>query len=361
MTANVIKNLVLSVCIILCLYEFSHITIKTIQGDSFQSINELHFEELYAPVLTLCPAQAWKKPAPFINATEFQNATFSWEEIFHPETLKNLRNKSRFHIIETYSSYYGLCFTMQKLYKEKVSDYSFTMAVNGSLDYNYYLHNPYENEYLLMSVYPYEVSVKYMDASNDNHLGGADIFITKEIIRKIPAKSGCKEISIEDFAKCLRQALQKSLRRQISKLKCKVPALDFTQSQLNLTYCNSIADALQMEKIIYKSAIEIHQKKTCGKVCDLPKFQSDLSYLSKNVLGKELQKYGNGYFIIWSFYSTLSVEEKIETYIFDFDTALIAFGGTLGLYLGWSIHSIFVNFIDMTVKHQSKISSWWCK
>ena len=45
---------------------------------------------------------------------------------------------------------------MQKLYQEKVSDYSFTMAVNGSLDYNYYLHNPYENEYLLMSVYPYE-------------------------------------------------------------------------------------------------------------------------------------------------------------------------------------------------------------
>ena len=152
-----LKNLVLFLCIILCLYEFSHITIKTIQGDSFQSINELHFEELYAPVLTLCPAVAWKKPAPFINSfTEFQNATFSWEEIFHPETLKILRNKSRFHILETYSSYYGLCFTMQKLYQEKVSDYSFTMAVNGSLDYNYYLHNPYENEYLLMSVYPYE-------------------------------------------------------------------------------------------------------------------------------------------------------------------------------------------------------------
>ena len=106
---------------------------------------------------SLCPALAWKKPAPFINSfTEFQNATFSWEEIFHPETLKILRNKSRFHILETYSSYYGLCFTMQKLYQEKVSDYSFTMAVNGSLDYNYYLHNPYENEYLLMSVYPYE-------------------------------------------------------------------------------------------------------------------------------------------------------------------------------------------------------------
>ena len=192
-------------------------------------------------------------------------------------------------------------------------------------------------------------------------MGGADIFITKEIIRKIPSKSGCQAISIEEFAKCLRQELQKNLEMQqlLSNLKYKVPAMDFNL-KLNLNYCTSTSDALKMEKIIYKSAIEIHQKKICGKVCDLPKFTSDLSYLSKNVLSKELQRYGDGYFIIWSFYSTLSVEEKIETYIFDFDTALIAFGGTLGLYLGWSIYSIFVNFIDMTVKHQSKVSSW-CK
>ena len=192
-------------------------------------------------------------------------------------------------------------------------------------------------------------------------MGGADIFITKEIIRKIPSKSGCQAISIEEFAKCLRQELQKNLEMQqfLSNLKCKVPAMDFNL-KLNLNYCTSTSDALKMEKIIYKSAIEIHQKKICGKVCDLPKFTSDLSYLSKNVLSKELQRYGDGFFIIWSFYSTLSVEEKIETYIFDFDTALIAFGGTLGLYLGWSIYSIFVNFIDMTVKHQSKVSSW-CK
>ena len=114
-------------------------------------------------------------------------------------------------------------------------------------------------------------------------MGGADIFITKEIIRKIPSKSGCQAISIEEFAKCLRQELQKNLEMQqlLSNLKCKVPALDFNL-KLNLNYCTSTSDALKMEKIIYKSAIEIHQKKICGKVCDLPKFTSDLSYLSKD-------------------------------------------------------------------------------
>ena len=85
----------------------------------------------------------------------------------------------------------------------------------------------------------------------------------------------------------------------------------------------------------------------------------------------EFQTLGNLFFLLWIVFHyaktavfiphwVLNTEEKIETCFFDFDTALIAFGGTLGLYLGWSIHSIFVNFIDMTVKHQSKVSSW-CK
>ena len=84
-------------------------------------------------------------------------------------------------------------------------------------------------------------------------MGGADIFITKEIIRKIPSKSGCQAISIEEFAKCLRQELQKNLEMQqlSSNLKCKVPAMDFNL-KLNLNYCTSTSDALKMEKIIYK-------------------------------------------------------------------------------------------------------------
>ena len=45
---------------------------------------------------------------------------------------------------------------MQKLTPERVSDYSFQIVVNNTVDYIYYLHEPYENEYLFMSVYPHE-------------------------------------------------------------------------------------------------------------------------------------------------------------------------------------------------------------
>ena len=48
---------------------------------------------------------------------------------------------------------------MQKLTPEKAADYSFQIVVVDTMDYIYYLHEPGENEYLLMSVYPYRGKV----------------------------------------------------------------------------------------------------------------------------------------------------------------------------------------------------------
>ena len=107
------------------------------------------------PVITLCPGPAWKASGPFKNSEEFKQKTYSWEEVFHPKTLKALQNQSLFTISQTYASYYGLCFTLEKLTEEEVADYSFQIVVINTMDYMYYLHEPDENEYLFMSVYPY--------------------------------------------------------------------------------------------------------------------------------------------------------------------------------------------------------------
>ena len=52
-----------------------------------------------------------------------------------------------------------------------MSDYSFQIVVNDSMDYNYYLHEPNENEWLLMSVYPYEVPIKYIGQVHNDDIG----------------------------------------------------------------------------------------------------------------------------------------------------------------------------------------------
>ena len=63
-------------------------------------------------------------------------------------------------------------------------------------------------------------------------------------------------------------------------------------------------------------------------------------------MSKEIKEYGDGYFFIWSFYSSLYVDERVETYVFDFNTALISVGGSLGLFLGWSIKSMVLSLAE---------------
>ena len=117
----------------LSIYELIVIAIKALGHDSFQAINELKFEELVAPSITLCPGPAFKRAGPFLGEQEFTDNKYTWEEIFHPKTLATMKNESLFKIKETYASYYGVCFTMQKLTPEKVSDYSFQIVVNNSI------------------------------------------------------------------------------------------------------------------------------------------------------------------------------------------------------------------------------------
>ena len=150
------KWIVTAVLTFLSIREMEHIFNKLLNEDSYLKINELVFDKLLSPSITFCQAPGWKSPGPFKNSGEFSNNTYSWEEIFHPQSLKVLKNESLYNITQTYASYYGLCFTMQKLTPERVSDHSFQIVVNNTVDYIYYLHELCENEYLFMSVYPHE-------------------------------------------------------------------------------------------------------------------------------------------------------------------------------------------------------------
>ena len=74
-------------CLVLCIWEFTIIVKKAIAQESFQAINELQFDELLPPTITLCPGEAWKSSGPFLNDDHFKRSTFTAEEIFHPKTL----------------------------------------------------------------------------------------------------------------------------------------------------------------------------------------------------------------------------------------------------------------------------------
>ena len=60
------KIFVTTICIAVCTYELILIMLK-FRRDSFQVVNEIQFNELLAPSITLCPAAAWKSPGPFLS------------------------------------------------------------------------------------------------------------------------------------------------------------------------------------------------------------------------------------------------------------------------------------------------------
>ena len=104
-------------------------------------------------------------------------------------------------------------------------------------------------------------------------------------------------------------------------------------------------DALKIDSIMYEVLQKVQQNNTCGSMCSITKYSNKISILSRKVLSKEFEIYGHGYFIIWSFYSSLYVSEKIEQYVFDFDSALVAVGGKYDV----SCMLLFKNLCDYCV------------
>ena len=58
----ILKWVVTLICLVLCTYECYHVINKLVAKDSFQAVNELQFDRLLSPSLTLCPGTAWKSP-----------------------------------------------------------------------------------------------------------------------------------------------------------------------------------------------------------------------------------------------------------------------------------------------------------
>ena len=109
-----------------------------------------------------------------------------------------------------------------------------------------------------MSVYPYEVPIKYIQATHAQ-TGGESIIYKKEIARKITGKGGCKEIPIEKFVQCIKSQLVLTLKK--SDIKCTIPALSYIDitdiDTSSLDYCNNTEDALAVNGLIYNSAQKV--------------------------------------------------------------------------------------------------------
>ena len=78
------------------------------------------------------------------------------------------------------------------------------------------------------------------------------------------------------------------------------------------------------------------------------------NFISEFVMRNERKVFGDGYCVVWAIYSSLYVFEKVGHYSFNFDNIIYATGGNMGLFLGWSLKSIFIDFIEFLYQNLKK-------
>ena len=92
----------------------------------------------------------------------------------------------------------------------------------------------------------------------------------------------------------------------------------------------------------------------CGTLCNRTVYYNRNNFISEFVMGNERKVFGDGYCVVWAFYSSMYVFEKVEHYSFNFDNIIYATGGNMGLFLGWSLKSIFIEFIEFLNQNLKK-------
>jgi hypothetical protein len=79
--------------------------------------------------------------------------------------------------------------------------------------------------------------------------------------------------------------------------------------------------------------------------CLITLYTGSTSNFHSNALSMFVEK-PSEQFLLWTYYGSLVVEEKHEEYMYGFDTAIVAVGGSMGLYLGYSCLSISQVLMD---------------
>ncbi len=150
----------------------------------------------------------------------------------------------------------------------------------------------------------------------------------------------------EIFIDCCKENLMTNF---VQNVKCSIPALNtILPSNTTITECANEDDALKVFRDFYNLTsrfVEQPSKYGCPVPCTQVTFKVYLEYFHKNTWKAPDNGLEQDFFSMIYFYSTLSVEEKIENLDFDLGSLLASAGGNLGLVLGLSCLPVLLSII----------------
>ena len=195
---------------------------------------------------------------------------------------------------------------------------------------------------------PYgEFNAKYLDVQNQNEIIAADIYIKQEFWISTPnSERNCLDIKVDQFINCYRNEMLSKLQNNT----CWIPVMKYLRFPQNWPECKNDSEALNLMKMLNKIEKESLQNSDCVMPCKAKKFKVSGNYYSRNAF-EAWQDYDPEYYYLYVVYSTLTVRVFKEEYVYDFATALVAIGGSMGLLLGYSCNSLFGTLADFIERY----------
>ena len=310
------------------------------------------------PCFTFCVADGFKEFGLHFSKEAFMQQTFDLEDIFGAITLNQFRNESEYLITESHTMALGRCFTVRPLKMLSQSDYV-VFSLQRRHDIKLFIHSPDEEFWINAQVgYPIEMAFATIEAARP----GCALLAVQEV-DKVYIDKPNQPCSIDfgnregSYTNCCKLAMQRYLNHTV---RCSVPSMS---SVIPLDECSDIKDAVNASEAfrdIFMSMVEESASFGCPRSCRHKSYKVSLEYVNKFSLpASDLDSTASPLLILALFFSSLNIEQVIETYECDFESFLVAVGGNLGLFMGFSCLTILVLVLECLKK--SFATKLWSK
>ncbi len=345
----VLKYLIIFAATLLFLAQMVDIWNQFIGEDTFVAISKVRHDSMKLPQLTICPLEGFKSTPDPSNMTVVQDHMFLKEDIInsirvYPAEINKVKIKS------SPSAYYMMCQSVTLEEDFGLQDF-LLLSLKNTTDYLLFVQEPGDEHWLLLGISPVELTKFKIPAKHHFGVKALDVILSKQVNHnlKFGGSGQCQSnLQSGDLVRCVFKELKYRIldNYDAGMINCTNYILDNIIGNNSLTTCSSQSDYNLATNIVQDMLVTILSSGQCAQGCMQTKYQvQSIEYYNTLTTG-----FSNGEFILFVYFGSLNVEHKTEKYIYGFDTALVAVGGSMGLFLGLSCTSIFLFIIDFLQK-----------
>jgi hypothetical protein len=205
------------------------------------------------PPLTFCPWPAFKKRGFHFNRKKLDENTFGLDDIFQPDTVTVLKNKTRYEIKEIRNYYIGKCFTMRSLISFRKIEEGVLLKFKKTFDITLFIHSIDDEFWINFGWYPTLYSEMFLAVKSLEDARFASLHLTEKEVTKISQENfRCKEYEKTDnphsqFVDCHKR--QYINYYPWSELQCLLPGFDDALPNINLRECTNFTEAANSSKM----------------------------------------------------------------------------------------------------------------